>query len=198
MLVVGLTGGIGSGKTAVSGQFAARGVPIIDTDIIAREVVEPGEPALAEIVATFGTECVSSSGALQRAVLRQHIFKDAAARQRLEAILHPRIRHVVHERIAAQTAPYTIVVIPLLVESGMTDLVQRVLVVDVAEEEQMRRVILRDQMHQLQVRQILNAQATRQQRLAVADEVLINDGTLADLSAKVATLHQRYLQLAAA
>lgn len=198
MLVVGLTGGIGSGKTAVSDCFAALGVPVIDTDLIAREVVEPGQAALAEIVAEFGAQCVDDSGALQRAVLRKRIFNDAAARQRLEAILHPRIRNVVHERIAAQTAPYVLVVIPLLVESAMTDLVQRILVVDVVEEEQMRRVLLRDQIHSLQARQILNAQATRQQRLAVADEVLVNDGALTDVPAKVAALHQRYLQLALA
>ncbi len=198
MLVVGLTGGIGSGKTAVSDCFAALGVPVIDTDIIAREVVEPGQPALAEIVAAFGAECVDSSGALQRAVLRQRIFHDAAARQQLEALLHPRIRNIVRERSAAQSAPYVLVVIPLLVESGMRDLVQRVLVVDVSEEEQMRRVLHRDQVHQLQVRQILNAQATRSQRLAIADEVLVNDGSLADLSAKVAALHQHYLRLALA
>ena len=198
MLVVGLTGGIGSGKTAVSDCFAALGVPVIDTDLIAREVVEPGQAALAEIVAEFGAECVDDSGALQRAVLRKRIFNDAAARQRLEAILHPRIRNVVRERIAAQTAPYVLVVIPLLVESAMTDLVQRILVVDVVEEEQMRRVLLRDQIHSLQARQILNAQATRQQRLAVADEVLVNDGALTDIPAKVAALHQHYLQLALA
>lgn len=198
MLAVGLTGGIGSGKTAVSDCFAALGVPVIDTDLIAREVVEPGQPALAEIVAAFGAECVDSSGALRRAVLRQRIFHDAAARQQLEALLHPRIRNLVRTRIAAQSAPYVLVVIPLLVESGMRDLVQRVLLVDVSEEEQMRRVLQRDAVHQLQVRQILNAQATRSQRLAIADEVLVNDGALADLPAKVAALHQHYMQLALA
>lgn len=197
MLVVGLTGGIGSGKTTVSNLFAELAVPVIDTDIIAREVVEPGQPALAEIVAEFGADCVDGNGSLQRAVLRQRIFHDAAARQRLEVILHPRIRNVVRERVAIHIAPYVLVVIPLLLESGMRDLVQRVLLVDVSEEEQMRRVLHRDQVHQLQVRQILNAQATRSQRLAIADEVLVNDGSPAALADKVAALHQHYLQVAA-
>ena len=198
MLVVGLTGGIGSGKTAVSDRFAQYGVPVIDTDLLARELVEPGQPALATIVAEFGSDCLDERGQLRRAHLRERVFADPAGRRRLEAILHPRIRALARERIAASSAPYCLVVIPLLAETGMTDLVDRVLVVDVPEVEQIRRVMVRDRVDEARARRILAAQAQRAQRLALADEILDNGGDLDHLDRQVTDLHQRYSTLAAA
>jgi dephospho-CoA kinase len=198
VLVVGLTGGIGSGKTAVSDRFAQYGVPVIDTDLLARELVEPGQPALAAIVAEFGPDCIDNQGQLRRADLRERVFADPAGRQRLEAILHPRIRALARERIAALTAPYCLVVIPLLAETGMTDLVDRVLVVDVPETEQLRRVMTRDHLDEARARRILAAQVRRAQRLALANEILDNAGDLDHLDRQVADLHHRYSTLAAA
>jgi len=197
MLVVGLTGGIGSGKTAVSDQFAQLGIPVIDTDLIARELVEPGQPALTEIAAEFGTECLDKESRLNRARLREQVFADEDGRQRLEAILHPRIRAVARQRIATLQAPYCLLVIPLLAETGMTDLVDRVLVVDAPEDEQIRRVIARDRINEIQARRILATQASRDQRLALADEVLENSGDFAKLELLIADLHEHYLRLAA-
>jgi dephospho-CoA kinase len=197
VLVVGLTGGIGSGKTAVSDRFARHGVPVIDTDLLARELVEPGQPALAAIVAEFGSDCLDDRGRLRRADLRERVFADPAGRQRLEAILHPRIRALARERIAALTAPYCLVVIPLLAETGMTDLVDRVLVVDVPEAEQIRRVMVRDHLDEARARRILAAQAPRARRLALANEILDNAADLEHLDRQVADLHQRYSTLAA-
>ncbi|MCB1921323.1 MAG: dephospho-CoA kinase [Candidatus Competibacteraceae bacterium] len=197
VLVVGLTGGIGSGKTAVSDRFALFGIPIIDTDLIARELVEPGQPALAEIAAEFGADCLDDQGRLDRGRLRKSVFVDDAGRRKLEGILHPRIRAVARDRIAALSAPYCLLVIPLLVETGMTDLVDRVLVVDAPEAEQIRRVMARDQVEEAQARRILASQARRDQRLALADNVLENSGDLAKLELPIAELHQHYLCLAA-
>jgi dephospho-CoA kinase len=197
VLVIGLTGGIGSGKTAVSDRFARLGVPIIDTDLLARELVEPGQPALADIVAEFGPDCLDSEGRLHRACLRERVFADPAGRRRLEAILHPRIRALARERIVSGTAPYCLLVIPLLAETGMTDLVDRVLVVDAPEAEQVRRVMARDGVAEEQAHRILAAQASRRQRLALADEIVENAGDLAALDHQVATLHRHYLTLAA-
>lgn len=196
MLVVGLTGGIGSGKTTVSDRFAGYGVPVVDTDVLARELVEPGQPALTEITAAFGPECLDDAGTLDRARLRERVFADAEGRKRLEAILHPRIRALARQRIAGLSAPYCLLVIPLLAETGMTDLVNRVLVVDAPETEQIRRVVARDQTDVEQARRILAAQADRERRLALADEVVENSGDFADLDRQVAALHQRYLVLA--
>ena len=196
MLVVGLTGGIGSGKTAVSDAFARRGVPIIDTDLLARALVEPGQPALAEIAAQFGPACLDADGALDRAYLRKTVFADPERRKRLEAILHPRIRQAVDERLAAIHTPYCLVVIPLLIETGMADLAQRILVVDVPEDIQIQRVMARDQATEAQARDILAAQASRRERLALADDVIDNSGDLADVDAKVERLHRYYLALA--
>lgn len=198
MLVIGLTGGIGSGKTVVSDCFARLGAPIIDTDLLARELVEPGQPALAEIVAEFGPDCLDSDGRLQRSHLRERVFADPTGRRRLEAILHPRIRALARERIARLTAPYGLLVIPLLAETGMTDLVDRVLVVDAPEAEQIRRMMARDGIDEIQARRILAAQANRSQRLALADDVLENIGDLDELDRQVAALHRYYSALAAA
>jgi len=196
MLSVGLTGGIGSGKSAVSDSFARHGIPILDTDIIARELVEPGQPALREIVELFGPDCLDDQGRLNRPHLRRRVFADPEQRHRLEAVLHPRIRQTVRDRLAALSAPYCIVVIPLLVEAGMRGPVQRILVVDVPVDTQMARVKARDRLDDTQVKQILAAQASREERLAVADDVLVNDGDLQQLELAVARLHRQYLQLA--
>lgn len=198
VLVIGLTGGIGSGKSAVSDRFATLGVPVIDTDRLARDLVEPGQPALAEIEAAFGAACLDSQGRLRRDHLRERVFADPASRRRLEAILHPRIRASMHARIARLAAPYCVVVIPLLVETGMTDLVDRILVVDVPEAEQIRRVVARDGVTVEQARRVLDAQASRARRLARADDVLENAGDLDLLDRRVADLHDRYLAMAAA
>lgn len=196
--VIGLTGGIGSGKTAVSDRFAQHGVPVVDTDQLARELVEPSQPALAEIVAYFGLDCLDDYGQLHRTRLRERVFADSTGRRRLEAILHPRIRKLSQERIAALTAPYCLAVIPLLAETGMTDWLDRILVVDVPEAEQIRRVMARDQIDEIQARRILAAQASRAQRLALADDVIENIGDLEQLDRQIAALHQRYLTWAAA
>ncbi len=196
MLVVGLTGGIGSGKTAVSDRFARYGVPIIDTDLLARELVEPGQPALTEIATAFGLDCLDGAGRLDRARLRERVFADASGRRRLEAILHPQIRALSRQRLAQLTAPYSLLVIPLLAETGMTDWIDRVLVVDAPEAERLRRVMARDQTDEEQARRILAAQASREQRLALADEVVENSGDFAALDRQVSTLHQHYLTLA--
>lgn len=196
MLSVGLTGGIGSGKTAVSDAFATLSVPILDTDLIARELVEPGQAALDAIVSEFGEACLDEHGRLDRGYLRRRVFADSGQRQRLEAILHPRIRQTVRNRQAKLSTPYCIVVIPLLIETQMTEGIDRILVVDVPIATQISRVKARDHLDETQVQQILAAQAKREERLAMADDVLVNDGDLAQLSTAVAELHRQYLQLA--
>jgi dephospho-CoA kinase len=196
MLIIGLTGGIGSGKTAVSDGFAQRGVPIIDTDVLAREVVQPGQPTLQEIVDVFGTTCLDANGALDRGYLRRTVFADPESRHRLEAILHPRIRQLMQARIAALTGPYCIVVVPLLTETGMTKWFHRILVVDVPEAVQIQRVMARDKMDETHAKHILSAQASREKRLAIANDVVENTGDLDALDHQVETLHHTYLTLA--
>lgn len=196
-LVVALTGGIASGKTAVSDAFAARGVPVVDTDVIARELVEPGRPALAEIRERFGEEVIGGEGRLDRRALRKRIFDDAGARADLEAILHPRIVEEARRRIAAERAPYVLLVVPLLVETGLFSDASRVLVVDVPEELQRERLMQRDGVDARQADAALDAQATRQERLDLADDVLDNTGTLADLAERVAELDRDYRARAA-
>lgn len=195
MLRIGLTGGIGSGKSAVAERFAARGVPVIDTDVVAREVVAPGEPALAEIVAAFGTGVLDAAGRLDRRRLRERVFADESARRRLEGILHPRIRTAVQQRLEALDAPYCIIVVPLLIETGFGP-VDRVLVVDVDETRQIERTSRRDEVSPESVRRIMDTQASRQARLARADDVISNNGGLDDLERQVEALHRRYLALA--
>lgn len=197
MLVVGLTGGIGSGKSAVSAAFEKRGVPVIDTDILARQLVAPGQPALQEIITAFGPDCVDGNGCLDRSYLRRVVFADTAKRKRLENILHPRIRRKAQEIMASITAPYCLVVVPLLVETNaLTGLVQRILVVDVPETVQQQRVMERDQVDETLARRILSAQVSRSERLAHADDVINNEGTLKDLESTVTALHEKYLSLA--
>ena len=196
-LSIGLTGGIASGKSAAADAFAGRGVPVIDADRIARELVEPGEPALAEVIATFGRAVLAEDGRLDRARLRALIFADAAARRRLESILHPPVVALMRSRLAAIRAPYALLAIPLLTESELKSLVERVLVVDCPEHLQLERLRERDGESEAAARAILAAQASRAARLAIADEVLENSGTLADLDREVGVLHARYLALAA-
>ena len=196
MLRIGLTGGIGSGKSTVADLFAARGVPVIDADAIAREVVEPGQPALAEIIAAFGSDCVDAQGRLDRARLRARVFADASQRKRLEAILHPRIHAVMAKRAAVQTAAYALLVIPLLFEADQRDLVDRVLVVDVSPEMHRARVRARDHLPPEQIDAMLAAQLDRQQRLDRADDVIDNNGDPATLERQVEELHRYYLDLA--
>jgi dephospho-CoA kinase len=194
---VALTGGIASGKTAVANLFAAHGVPVIDTDVIAREVVEPGQPALAAVVDSFGSQVLAEDGRLDRPRLRDQIFGDADARRRLEAILHPAIRAQMERQSRAAGGPYQILVIPLLVEGGRRDHVDRVLVVDVPEATQIERLVRRDRVPREQAEAALRAQASREARLAFADDVIENTGDLAALDSRVALLHEKYLKLAA-
>lgn len=196
ILKVGLTGGIGSGKSTVADLFAGYGAPVIDADIIARQMVVPGSAALTEIVASFGATLVDSRGALKRQQLRSIVFADAQKRRKLESILHPLIRAEMQRQADALDNPYSLLVIPLLVESGQRDMVHRTLVVDVPEEVQRRRVASRDRLSPSQVDAVLAAQTSRSERLAVGDDVIVNDGSRAQLEAQVATLHQRYLSLA--
>ena len=198
-LRVALTGGIASGKSTVANLFAARGVPVIDTDLIAREVVEPGQPALAAVAAAFGNDLLGPDGRLDRRRLREIIFGDAAARARLEAILHPAIRAEMERQsaAAARAGPYQILVIPLLAEGGRRDHVDRVLVVDAPEAVQVERLMARDSVTREQAQVSLRAQAQRETRLGIADDVVTNTGRIEDLRAQVAALHERYVQLAA-
>ncbi|MET0104785.1 MAG: dephospho-CoA kinase [Sedimenticola sp.] len=195
MFTVGLTGGIGSGKSVVTRRFADLGVPVIDADLVAREVVEPGQPALAEITARFGSQLLDDEGKLRRKALREIVFNDNKAREDLEAILHPRIRQRMQQKLESLSAPYTILAIPLLVETAQQDRVDRVLVVDCTVDEQIRRVSQRDGITSEQARAILDTQATREQRLSVANDIIDNSGTIEELDASVRALHRQYLAL---
>jgi dephospho-CoA kinase len=195
MLVVGLTGGIGSGKSAVSRLFEDYGVPVIDADHVAREVVEPGSPALDEIVRQFGDDVLLHDGRLDRANLRHKIFNDQQARKKLETILHPRIRQRMRDRLQSIGAPYAIFVVPLLIETGQHQDVDRVLVVDCPEALQMERVKKRDSASASQITAIMASQVSREQRLAEADDIIENRGSLEELNASVSSLHQQYLEL---
>jgi dephospho-CoA kinase len=196
-LRIGLTGGIASGKSAVADAFARRGVPIIDADLIAREVVEPDQPAFAAVTAAFGNGILGPDGRLDRRRLRQIVFADPERRRTLEGILHPAIRAEVAARVRAVTAPYVVVAIPLLAESGRRNTVDRVLVVDCPESLQVERLLARDVETPEGAAAILRAQATPAARRAIADDLLTNDGSLAALDAAVGRLHDRYLALAA-
>lgn len=197
MWIVGLTGGIGSGKSAVADGFARLGVPVIDTDVIARELTAPGGEALAAIRARFGDAVFDARGELDRAALRRLAFSDPAARRGLEHLLHPRIRDRVRRRLSALHAPYAVVVVPLLAETGgWRDLVQRVLLVECPEAERIERVKARSGLEEDEVRAIIAAQATDAERRAAADDRLDNAGSRETLNAAVADLHARYLERA--
>ena len=194
-MIIGVTGGIASGKSTVARAFAALGIPWVDADEVAREIVAPGEPALAEIAEHFGEGVIAPDGSLDRRALREIVFGDAAERRRLEAITHPRIRErlIAHlARLQAQAAPYVLLVSPLLFESGQQALVDRCLVVDVPEAVQVARTAARDDVDEAQARAIVAAQMSRQERLDRADDVIDNSADEETLAARVAELDRRY------
>jgi dephospho-CoA kinase len=194
MLKIGLTGGIGCGKTTVAKLFAAKGAPVLDADSISREMVEPGRPALQEIVLHFGPE-VLKNGRLDRARLRRLVFAVPGARQWLESLLHPLVYAEMQRRIARLSAPYCLLVVPLLLETGRRDFVDRLLVVDCPTELQRQRVRLRDGSDDTEIDRILSTQVAREDRLAAADDVIENAADQEKLSEQVDRLHQFYLSL---
>lgn len=197
-MIIGLTGGIGSGKSTVARAFETLGAAWVDADDVAREVVTPGEPALIAITERFGNQVINQDGTLNRAALRDIVFKDPAQRQWLESITHPKIRerllqHI--ERLKSAGAPYVLLVSPLLFESGQNALVSRCVVVDIPTELQLLRTLKRDGVSESQVHAILAAQLPREQRLAKADDVIDNSGDHASMMQQVSKLHERYRQL---
>ena len=196
MFTVVMTGGIASGKTSASDLFASHGVPILDTDLAARAVVEPGQPALDEIKARFGSDVITASGELNRAALREIIFGHPEKRRELETILHPKIRAHINQQKDQLDAPYCIIVVPLFLESGRGYETDRLLVIDVPIEVQRERLAQRDSTTPEQIEQILNSQATRDERLSAADDVIDNTASPDALAARVAELHQQYLSQA--
>ena len=196
--VVALTGGVAAGKSAVTRRFAELGVPVHDADVAAREVVEPGSEGLAAVVAAFGDGVLDAEGRLDRPAMRRRVFADPAARQILEGIIHPRVRHWLHERALADTTPYCLLAIPLLAENlAHYRWVDRVLLVDAPTEVQLARLIARDGIDEVLARRMLEQQAHREGRLALAHDVIDNSGDEAALDAAVLALHQHYLALAA-
>ncbi|HVI25624.1 MAG TPA: dephospho-CoA kinase [Xanthomonadaceae bacterium] len=199
--IVGLTGGVASGKSALAREFVALGASVADADIAAREAVAPGTPGLAEVVAAFGSDVLDGEGALDRAAMRRRVFDDDAARRRLEAIVHPRVRAALRARCEAAPGPYAIAAIPLLAEGGGRDAypwLDRILVVDVPRDVQHARLLRRDGIDAALADRMIAAQATRAARLAIADDVVANTGTLAELQAQARALDAMYRALAAA
>jgi dephospho-CoA kinase len=197
MYVVAITGGIGSGKTTVANQFAALGIEVVDADLIAREVVEPGTPALAAIASHFGPGILDEQERLDRRALRERIFSDPAAKSWLNALLHPIIRSEMLRQCAAASSPYCLLVVPLLVENRLTELADRVLVIDVDEATQIERTCRRDGVSREQAQAILASQASRSERLAMADDVLDNQsGTTETIRERILALHETYLAFA--
>ena len=196
MLIIGLTGGIGSGKSSVAERFAALDVPVIDADNIAHEIVGAGQPALQEIADNFGQQFLNEDGTLNRSRLRRHVFSQPKARKQLESMLHPRIQAVMMRWARELTVPYCILVIPLLIEAKQTDLVDRILVVDVAPETQRKRIAARDGLPDAEIKAILAAQTNRKTRLSAADDIIRNEDGWECLDQQVAALHRRYLAIA--
>lgn len=200
-LIVGLTGGIGSGKTAASDWFAQQGIAIVDADVIAHEITAKDSPTLEQIKATFGDWVMTSTGELDRRALRAHVFSDPQALSDLEAITHPAIRHKIKASLQTAGSPYVILSAPLLLEGGPTGLVtlcERVLVIDVPEAVQWSRAASRDQQDIEKIKAIMSQQLSRHDRLQWADDVVINEGTLAELYQQLIPLHHQYLTIAAA
>ena len=196
-LTIGLTGGIASGKTLVGDAFVALGVPVLDADQVARDVVAPGEPALLQIAETFGTDFLQADGTLDRRRMRERVFGDSVALKQLEAITHPAIGNRMRRWLAEQTTPYCILSVAILIEAGhLRALVDRVLVIDVPESVQLARLTSRDKVSETLARQMMAAQATRERRLAAADDVIANDDAVSTTLEAVSRLHQHYLQLA--
>lgn len=189
---VGLTGGIGSGKTLVSEIFADLGVPVIDADKIVHELISPGSPLLDEIIHLFGNDIADSSGNILRDKIRKRIFSDSQSRKRLEAILHPHVFDIINKKISGISAPYCIISIPLLIETRAQNMVDTVLVVDCPVSLQIERVTSRDGVSREHVQKIINTQASRDSRIAAADDVITNDGTISELREAVSELHKKY------
>ena len=193
VLRIGLTGGIASGKSLVADMFAKLGVPVIDTDKIARQVVARGQPALAEVTAEFGARILTPEGELDRASLRQIVFQDEPLRRRLEAIVHPRIREMTLQASETAGGPYQVLVVPLLIESDFQQLVDRILVVDCPESVQRERLLVRDTETPEQVERMMDAQLSRSRRLEAANDIIDNSGTQDATRRQVETLHRKFL-----
>lgn len=196
MLVIGLTGGIGSGKTAATDRFKSHGITIVDADIVARQIVEPGTPALTKIREHFGDNVISSDGQLDRRALREIVFANPEERKWLEALTHPLIGQEIFRQLQASQSPYTLLVSPLLFESGQSRMASRVVLVDAPIEAQISRTVQRDNTTEAGARAIVEAQMSREQRLSKADDIIHNDQNLDHLYAQVDALHQQYLVLA--
>lgn len=196
MLVIGLTGGIGSGKTLATDHFARLGITIVDADVAARVIVEPGKPALHEIAKRFGTDVLQADGSLNRARLRAIVFAEPEARKALEHITHPRIAEEIARQLTASSSTYTILVSPLLFESNQHRFAQRTVLIDAHEAEQRKRAAKRDGVSEEQIEAIMAVQMSRAERRQRADDVLLNDGNIEHLHAAVEALHKRYLALA--
>lgn len=197
--VIGLTGGVASGKSEVSRRFEALGIVVADADQAARDAVALGSEGLADVVDMFGPGVLAADGRLDRPAMRRRVFTDPDARKRLEGIIHPRVRELLHTACARAATPYAIAAVPLLAESGGRQAypwLQRILVVDVPESVQLQRLLQRDGIDELLARRMMEVQATRRQRLAIADDVLVNDGGLDGLGEKVAALDRLYRGLA--
>lgn len=193
--IVGLTGGIGSGKTAASDYLASRGITIVDADVVAREVVEPGQPALVEIASHFGEQVLLPDGRLNRPTLREIVFANPEQRKILEGITHPAIGVAIMEQLQASASPYTVLASPLLLESSQHEFTQRILLIDVPEELQLARTAQRDDVPESQVRAIMQAQMSRADKQQRAHDIVLNDGSLAQLHEQLDALHERYLAL---
>lgn len=198
MLTIGLTGGIGSGKSEVARMFSQLGVPVIDADVIAHQLVQPGTEAFSEIIAVFGETILTSKGTLDRAKLADIVFNKPDMKQQLEGIIHPRVREQIRAfKDAHKNEPYIMVVIPLLLETGQRDLVDRILIVNAAEPVRIQRVRTRDGRNEAQIRSIIRNQVDDAERHAAADDNIDNSGSLDDLLLSVRELHQQYISLAA-
>ena len=195
MLIIGLPGGIGSGKSAVSDKFKSLGITVVDAAVAARTVVEPGQPALAEIERHFGSNILNQAGVLDRAQLREIMASDSEERVWLESVLHPKIGEQIAKELAESTSPYTIYVAPLLLETNSQKICSRVLVVDVPKEIQIQRTAERDKVSEIQIEKIVAVQMERKERLEKADDVLVNTGTIKELEEQVVKLHQKYLEM---
>ena len=194
-LRVGLTGGIGSGKSTVKACFDELGVPTIDADEISHRITKPGQAAFNEVVALFGEQSLDDTGNLDRRRLRELVFNEPALKKRLEAIIHPRVRAEIHAFTRQVDYPYCVICIPLLLETGAQTTVDRVLVVDAPEELQVARVSLRDNAEEQQTRSIIRSQVGREQRLHAAHDIIVNDGNINDLRTRVESLHEKYRRL---
>lgn len=196
MFVIGLTGGIGSGKTAASDYLAEKGITVVDADVVARLVVEPNQPALQTIEQRFGSQVIHADGTLDRRALREIVFADPSARKDLEAITHPAIGMEIFRQLQTSNSPYTLLVSPLLLESSQHKMAQRILLIDVPEALQLARTANRDQVDEAQVKAIMAAQMSRTDKRSRADDIVVNDADLASLHKQLDDLHKQYLEMA--